>query len=69
VSVASNFSASLQIALDQLAQDEWAVVRAREAATHDVSPGDAFESIVEVLGLAAVQKGPIRVCVVLLGGA
>lgn len=55
MSVASNFSESLGAALDQLAQDEWAVVRACEAATHAVSPSDAFESVVEVLGLAEVQ--------------
>lgn len=58
MSVASNFAESLRVALDDLDQDEWAVVKAREAVTHGLSPSDAFENIVEVLGLAANQSDP-----------
>jgi hypothetical protein len=58
MSVASDFSESLLIALDRLDEDEWAVVRAREAVTLGLSPSDAFENIVEVLGLAARQSDP-----------
>jgi gamma-glutamyl:cysteine ligase YbdK (ATP-grasp superfamily) len=58
MSVASNFADSLRIALERLDEDEWAVVRSREALTHGLSPRDAFESIVEVLGVAAKQSDP-----------
>jgi hypothetical protein len=56
MSVASAFSEALRIALDRLAEDEWAVVRARDAATQGLSPSDAFASIVEVLDLATKQN-------------
>jgi hypothetical protein len=55
MSVASEFSTALGKALDELGSDEWAVVHARDAAIHGLSPSDSFESIVEVLHLAAAQ--------------
>jgi len=58
MSVASHFAESLKDALDRLDEDEWAVVRAREAVTDGLSPSDAFENIVEVLGVAARQSDP-----------
>ena len=54
-----DFSASLRAALARLSEDdEWAVSRARDAALHGLSPSEAFESIVEVLSLAADQNDP-----------
>jgi hypothetical protein len=58
MSVARNFADSLRIAMDQLSEDEWAVTRAREAAAQGLTPSDAFEGIVEVLGLAGKQSDP-----------
>ena len=58
MSVASNFAESLRIALERLDEDEWAVVRAREAVTHGLLPSEAFKNIVEVLGVAARQSDP-----------
>ena len=58
MSVASRFAESLQVALGRLDEDEWAVVRARDGVTHGLSPSEAFENIVEVLGVAARQSDP-----------
>ena len=58
MSFASDFAHSLRNALNALEHDEWAVVHARNRATEGLSPPDAFENIVEVLKLAAMQTDP-----------
>jgi hypothetical protein len=56
VSVTSEFAKALDVAMDTLAEDEWAVVKAKERAVKSVTSVEAFESVVPVLLLAAQQN-------------
>jgi hypothetical protein len=46
----------IQLALDRLHKDEWALTKVRETYSNRLSPVEAFESIVKVLELALLQK-------------
>ncbi|HDN9014471.1 TPA: hypothetical protein P2I01_001300 [Aeromonas salmonicida] len=55
--VAENFRTELALALDLLAEDEWAITKARERTIDKIEqPHIAFESIVPVLNLAIEQQ-------------
>jgi len=55
--VAENFRTELALALGLLAEDEWALAKARERTIDNIEqPYIAFESIVPVLNLATEQQ-------------
>jgi hypothetical protein len=55
--VADNFRTEMALALELLAEDEWALVKAREKTIEKIEqPYIAFESIVPVLNLAIEQQ-------------
>ena len=55
MSIAVEFSKQLVVALDALAQDEWAVVSLRERVVDGIDPATAFASVVDFVKLARVQ--------------
>jgi len=55
VSIVVEFSKQLVVALDALAQDEWAVVNLRERVVQGIDPPTAFASIVDFVNQARTQ--------------
>jgi hypothetical protein len=45
----------IQLALDRLHKDEWALTKVRETYSNSLSPAEAFESVVKVAELALLQ--------------
>jgi hypothetical protein len=55
MSIAVDFSKQLVVALDALANDEWAVVGVCERVLEGVAPATAFVNVVDFVNLARVQ--------------
>jgi len=55
MSIAIEFSKQLVVALDALAQDEWAVVSLRERVVEGIDPPTAFASVVDFVNQAQTQ--------------
>jgi hypothetical protein len=58
MTIADKFRRSLEVGLTELATNEWVVTEAREQVVSNVTPIEAFESIVDVLSLAGEQTDP-----------